>query len=329
VNPTPETHLSNITTRFLEGADCECILVSSAPGMGKSALLSAVAGLAATAAVWIAGSVIASEGHFVELLSTACGFGDESQHDWRRGIRAVFQQIRTSPKRRIVLIIDDLDQLAFKREALVEALASELDETRNILLVGASHPSTADRLIGPGRAFNGKLRRQDLPLLDQSEADYLVRLRAPGVDPTVAAFLFDQAGGHPAALVFLSRLVELRGAFVTAEELPVVLNRAAEFAGAVYARQWYALGPQQRAILWRLASSDRSTASPTDLAKALHLPATHVGAQLKRLTDDGMVTRGSERGRYSVAPLLARWIKERAVSVPGVPAVSTDAGGVE
>jgi DNA-binding transcriptional ArsR family regulator len=119
-----------------------------------------------------------------------------------------------------------------------------------------------------------------------------------------------EAGGHPAAIVFLSRLLTLHQA--ATPKVASLLDQAAEFAGAVYAEPWAMLGPQQRAILWHLASS-RVSASAAEIASALCLPASQVSAQLTRLSSAGLLSGSRQRGRHAVAPLLARWIARRAV----------------
>ncbi len=50
-----------------------------------------------------------------------------------------------------------------------------------------------------------------------------------------------------------------------------LLNRASEFAEAVYAESWAALGPQQRAILWALAIAAAAT-SAAEIAERIALP---------------------------------------------------------
>src|SRR5690606_9316082 len=97
---------------------------------------------------------------------------------------------------------------------------------------------------------------------------------------------------------------------------------AAEFAGAVYAEPWASLGPQQRAILSRF-EGDAAPISTSDLADATDLPASQVSSQLTRLVSDGLVRRTAYRGRFSIAPLLAKWISLRVArgAVPHAVAV--------
>ena len=90
-----------------------------------------------------------------------------------------------------------------------------------------------------------------------------------------------------------------------------LLDRAAEFAGAVYAEAWATLGPQQRAILWHLARAEAPVAA-VEISPALALPVSQISAQLTRLVLSGLLSPASQRGRYTVAPLLARWIERRA-----------------
>jgi DNA-binding transcriptional ArsR family regulator len=293
------------------------VLISSAPGLGKTALLSAVSETAdgrAQRVAWVSGSVIASERHFAGALARVLGVELPEQGSWGEQIAEVLRRSRAQRPSRTVLILDDLDQLVFKREALLELLADLLDRCECLLLIATAKPIAISRIAGSGKPFGGRFLVVPLRLLDREAGIGLVRLRAPQVPSAFAEQLYEQAGGHPAALVFLARLVTLAGSLETeTSDRRTAWDRAAEFAGAVYAQQWSTLGPQQRAILWELAAAPGAEGSPTELAMVLGLPPSHVGVQLKRLGDEALVGPGTRRGRYRISPLLARWISERAI----------------
>lgn len=303
--------------RFWCAGDRHPVLISSPPGLGKTALLSAVAetrdASGSRLVAWISGSVLASEGHFATVLAEEMGTPCLPHGTWQDRVRRIFSAVRECSGQRFVMILDDLDQLVFKREDLLRLLAAEFDRSTNVLLVATAKPMAVSRLTATGRPFQGRLVVTPLRLLSPSAAVDLVRLRARDVPPEIAQELYNRAGGHPAALVFLARFMTLAHGFGAGGIVRGAWEGAAEFAGAVYAQQWYALGPQQRAILWEIAVSPTGESSPTELSGRLLLQPSHVGAQLKRLENEALLERGARRGRYRIAPLLARWITERAV----------------
>src|SRR5690606_34753585 len=126
--------------KFWKSGTRKPILISSPPGLGKTALLSAVAATAGESKVrriaWVSGSVIASDGHFAAVLANALDVSDPQDGGWEKRIHEIFQQIRDRDGERFVLILDDLDQLVFKRENLLVFLAAEFDRSANILLIG-------------------------------------------------------------------------------------------------------------------------------------------------------------------------------------------------
>ena len=114
-------------------------------------------------------------------------------------------------------------------------------------------------------------------------------------------------------MFFFSWMAELFLRAGNDRDVAGIMQRGTELAGSVYAEAWSALGPQQRAILWHVSTAPEATQSIARLADSLCLHPSHVSAQLTRLRDEGLVVRNQLRGQYTVAPLLARWILERAV----------------
>ena len=309
-------------------------LILGLPGFGKTSLLTAAAGTAARLlggrVVWISGSIVASERHLLgvlprELLELVGEDEDVARH------------VSDNNQRPCVLAIDDIDALVFKRDGIADLLTELLTRQRNLRLLVSSHPSAAQRFV----SASGWLRRLandigspiesvSIALLDHESAHSLIRRREPELSNEIAERIIAATGGHPAALVFLSRLARLYDSSArdgvatrsrsvrlpakpqpTQRELADLVVWAGEFAGAVYAESWAALGPQQRAILWQLARSD-SPKSASEIATTIKLTASHVSAQLSRLVVDGLVQRVKSRGQFSVSPLLASWIGRRA-----------------
>jgi hypothetical protein len=288
------------------------VLIAGPPGFGKTSVLeAAVEGASHRAGgtvVWISGGIVASEGHLASLLSAVLGDADTGS-----SIELICRRLASTPMRRILLSIDDIDALVFKRENVAKALVSIISAGPAVRLIATCHPAASERLSSPThplvRALRGRIETIALTPFDDQAARDLIHRRAPRLSPRTASVIIAEAGGYPAALVFLGRLAELieyAGGACSAEWI----DSAAEFAGAVYAEPWASLGPQQRAILWRLSSNGAPTTA-ADIAQAISLPASHVSAQLTRLIADGLIWRTQERGHYSVAPLLARWIARR------------------
>jgi hypothetical protein len=230
----------------------------------------------------------------------------------------------------LVLAIDDFDAFAFKREQAACQILRLVGIARTIRFIATCCPTAGSRFSSDGhpitaalRAVGGCLRMITIDALDERAALALIRCRAPDLSRATARAIIREAAGHPSALVFLSRIAELGGPSKSApreigtsnKSVTSLIERAAEFAGAVYAEPWAGLGPQQRAILWHLGVA-KAPVTASAVAESLALSASHVSAQLSRLVAEGLVTRGARRGQFSVAPLLARWITDRAARSP-------------
>jgi len=333
----------------VDSADAEhrnVALVLAPPGFGKSSVLSAAAALSArrlgARVVWVSGAVVASERHLARLLFS--GGGPDPVQDDGKGsndsgercaaitsLEAAFTALEKS-REPVVVAIDDLDELVFKREGLAEQLA-QLAFSGAVHLMASCKPAGGRRLMAQQHPFaaavvahGGRIASTSLSALNDEAAHALIRRRAPRLSEATTQVIIDAAGGHPTALVFLSRLTELRvrdpslrSAIPNAARLPELFARAAEFAGAVYAEAWAALGPQQRAVIWQLSTSTGPTTA-ADIAQSLALSPSHVSAQLTRLVGDGLVSRTGIRGQFVIAPLLAEWIVRRAARAGTVQA---------
>lgn len=306
-------------------------LVVGLPGFGKTSLLTAAASAAARLlggrVVWISGSVIASEQHLRSVLPSEL-FGTKGES---------VVQSSSYDNYPCIVAIDDLDALVFKRDGIADLLSDLFTRRSNLRLLASCHPSAARRfgaatgwLRRLADGINSSIDSVSIAPLGYESARSLIDRREPGLSDRTAERIIDAAGGHPAALVFLSRLAQLYDASArNGEAAPLRSNTrpttpptmryeaddlvawAGEFAGAVYAESWAALGPQQRAVLWQLARSN-SPKSASEIATTIKLPASHVSAQVSRLVADGLVQRTGIRGQFRVAPLLASWIGRRA-----------------
>jgi len=305
----PEERVAACVETYLSGGKSESFLIAAAPGMGKTSFLEACIRTVGgdDRVVFISGSVLASEGHFVSVLQSSMKRASIERRDWRSGLRAFLTR---GPDERLVLAIDDFDQLAYKRDELTRILAEAASPPNATLLLLTGARSTVDRIVGPGRPFASLLATLTIEPLDEQAAERLIQLRAATLPDAARAFVVREAGGHPGAIVFLSRIVESLLKDGDRFDATRALVSATEFAGAVYAEPWSALGPQQRAILWHLSSVRSEAASVTHIARALVLQPSHVSAQLARLVDEGLIRRDG-RGAYAIAPLLASWIVAR------------------
>jgi DNA-binding transcriptional ArsR family regulator len=325
---------ADTVTRARGGLPNRIGIIAAPPGFGKTSLLIAAAELAAhrlaTRTIWINGSVVASEQHLARLLAPGITLPNTS------AALSTSAAEKDAADDRLLIAIDDIDALVFKREGIATLIGHLLVRNREARLLASCHPAAAERFLSPPGWLSmvSSLMSAPIPIvsvgpLDDDAALALVRRREPGLTDHAARAILVAAGGHPAALVFLSRLAVLRVGEAVRPTLHYdappgerrtngepdgiagLVDWAAEFAGAVYAEAWAALGPQQRAILWQLARREVPT-SASDVASAIDLTASHVSAQLTRLGGDGLVRRTSIRGQFTVAPLLARWIARRA-----------------
>lgn len=328
---TPEERVQAQLASYLAGGDKASFLIAAAPGMGKTSFLEACLRSVSETdrVVFVSGSVLASEGHFVRVLHASTKDTSAEHRDWKSGLRTFLGAATSRP---LILAIDDFDQLAFKRDDLTKILAAAAASPDGALLLLTCSRSTIDRIVGAGRPFSGILTTVTIAPLDEIAAHQLIQLRAPMLPTKARAFVVHQAGGHPGAIVFISRIVESLLENGSRFDPARALASATEFAGTVYAEPWSALGPQQRAILWHLSRVRSEAASVTQIAQALVLQPSHVSAQLARLVDEGLIRRDG-RGAYAIAPLLANWIVARGahasmmVALADEPAPST-LGGV-
>lgn len=294
---------------YLAGREKASFLIAAAAGMGKTSFLETCVRHVSrkVRVVFVSGSVLASEGHFVHVLRASTNQSTAEHRDWKSGLSAFFADAAGGP---LILAIDDFDQLAYKRDELTKILATTASDPNGALLLLTSACSTVDRIIGVGRPFANVLTTVTIEPLDKMAAERLMQLRAPTLPPAARSFVAQQADGHPGAIVFVSRIVEALLMGGDGFDAVRALASATEFAGAVYAEPWSALGPQQRAILWHLSSVRSEVTSVTQIARTLVLQPSHVSAQLARLVDEGLIRRDG-RGAYAIAPLLANWIVAR------------------
>ena len=292
------------------------VLLVGAPGMGKTAVLTAVADLVSErtrgGVIWISGGVVAGEGHLANMLGSAVGGSPAG-----RSLDAVCDQLAAPDTAPVLLAIDDFDDLVFKRESIATAVTRAVAGGSNSRLVASCRPDAKERLTDPDKAFGAipgqVLVETGLSLFDPQAARALIERRAPRLSPAAAEAIVVESGGHPAALVFLSRIAGLQNER-SDDELEGFFNLAGEFAGAVYAEPWTELGPQQRAVLAQIAQAGRPM-SAIEVARVLELSPGHVSAQLSRLTVAGLVSRTRSPGHHVVAPLLSRWIGQRAARI--------------
>ena len=324
-NPTIDSPPREDAASTLAAALCESPsmipLIVGAIGMGKTTVLgSGVRQAARKLGVpvhFIPGEVVASEGHLASLLRDQLSVrGHTATAQLHVEVDdALGALASTSPA---ILAIDDLDVLFFKRQRIAKAITHALRST-SLRLAGSVGTDALERIIGRERPLthtpNRFVRMIRLGTLSTAAAKRLALRRNSALSRGHVERIACLAGGHPAAVVFLSRLMRLAPAKgpSTNESGFAVLSNAGEFAAAVYSEPWASLGPQQRAIIAQLGSLDRP-ASAGELAESLSLSPSHISAQLTRLRAEGLVTQ-VRRGRFAVAPLLAKWLAHRVFRI--------------
>jgi len=127
--------------------------------------------------------------------------------------------------------------------------------------------------------------------------------------------------GFAAALFSTCNALELATVHETQQFLAAYCNaRGREFSDDETERSWQrasGLGPTTPSASTHCGSPSprsrrRTPASASEVASGIALPASHVSAQLTRLSADGLVRRTGVRGQFTVAPLLSGWIGRRA-----------------
>jgi len=308
------------TVSAIEGG-AQSVLIAGAPGMGKTSVLLASARRVAEntdrKVAWVSGSVVASEEHLARFLAAELekiGMGESEPVSVP--LEAVFSWLDpTETRRTLLLAIDDFDVLVFKRQGLGLRIAELGVRSPKIPIIVSCQLASVDKIKKTsafGQKLGESLRVVPIPLLEDRPAKDLIDRRAPGLPPTAKSAILQEAGGHPAALVYLARLASESD---TEKSITAFLERAAEFAGSVYAEPWSVLSPQQRAVLWELAAASKPLTAG-QVAERLALPAPQVSVQLKRLINHGLVLLANRKAHFTVAPLLTRWIAIRAARVP-------------
>ena len=312
--------------RALSAAERLVPVISGAVGMGKSAVLRSAARRFSerdgAQLIVIPSGEIAGEPHLDKLIAERLGVpsparptsADDGPSEFVRMI------VRASLSQRIVLAVDDVDQLLYKRPAMLGAIRDLLaaEQVRLACTVGAD---TMDRLAGPRGLLTqlapSRLTVITLDVLPVAAAVALARRRNPALTTRELREVAFGAGGHPAAIAFLARFAALG---LCRRQPSQLLTLAADFAGHVYGGPWASLGPQQRAIMIALASTpEAQTAASVSLR--LTLPSSHVSAQLSRLRAEGMIS-SERRGHFRVAPLLFAWLRQHAPAALGDAAVT-------
>ena len=318
VRSTSRSTVDEIAAAVEAGA--RIVFIAGAPGVGKTSALAAAArrleAEGESVSLWVSGGVVASEGHLTQLLLNGLEDGlERGSRSPRPSLEAVCKRIAGDGKHPRTLAIDDFDTLIFKRESVAAAVRRTVLGRTPVRLLATCRPSALDRLIAtPVLAHReGEVTSVTIGGFDTVAARDLIRRRAPLLSAEATTAVIADAGGHPAALVYLARIAELRvdGDNRSEGSLGDLFERAAEFAGAVYAESWALLGPQQRAILWQLGSLS-CPATAAEVAGRIALSASHVSAQITRLIAEGLVHRTDVRAHFGVAPLLARWIAKRS-----------------
>lgn len=321
-------------------------LVVGAAGFGKTSVLHAAAAqveqATGSSVLWLNGAIVGSEAHLARMIAAVTDAAGPLEQDLvsRANLRLLFGRLAEISRPPLLLAVDDVDALFFKREELADIVGEALASDTGMRFLGSCHPSTCDRLTRTssfGRRLDYGIATVKIAPFDDEEARELVLRRVPDLPEKACSVVVREAGGHPAALVFLARLAELqlRRTPTWGSAIDELLDRAGEFAGSVYAESWALLGPQQRAILWQLGTAPE-TLTAAAVAEAVELPAPQVSAQLGRLIDEGLVIHTDRRAHYSVAPLMSRWIALRAArgrslarDLEGVKALSTGLGWSE
>lgn len=298
------------------------VLVAGAPGFGKTSVLGSAAkrvvDQTGCGVLWINGGIVGSEDHLARIIAEASAPEDKrgGQQRSESHLEGQIFGLADSRDAPFLLALDDVDALFFKRERLARLFGLALSSNERLMLLGTCHPSVCRRLVhrSPfGDQLGAEIATVHINLFDETEAHRLVDHRVQGLPPEARSLVIAEAGGHPAALVFLARLARLYvGDSSPWEKVQAeFLDRAGDLAGSVYAESWALLGPQQRALLWHLGTASKPLSAGV-LAEAIALRPSQVSAQIRRLIDEGLVMAAARRAHFTVAPLLARWIAVRA-----------------
>lgn len=223
--------------------------------------------------------------------------------------------------RGLVIVVDDLDQLAERMQDGGKALRQILAEPGPLRLIGSARRSLSAEAEG-AHPLAGALREVALPAMTEEESrELLARLAGPrsarGVlellsDPGASRALITLSDGLPSALIQLFEALYL----ASSAELPVIMDRWLDRSTAVNALRLDGLAHQAQQLVGGLAAlSDPCTAA--ELAAQVGLDVNAVSSQLSRLVRQGVVEKvmlpDSGRTGFQIADRrFSLWLQHRS-----------------
>lgn len=327
-----EEHLSlilSVTEDAISGRAQNSVAFVGAAGIGKTSLLlegarriEAQYGEQAIAIV-IFGGEISNEMHFLEKVQKQLSealfrknldshLGESIQKkrfvQWQDLGEYLFEHVADGVEKLVILMIDDFDELAYKKDTFIHFLRKQYQSKKNLLLFMTLSSSSrqVEKIFGYKEAFHGQLLIKKIDKLTKADAHQLIdKLSCRRLSESVKEQIITLSEGEPFFIQLLCKATVSSDEIGSSLDKLSLLSEAFTLSSPFFKEVWKDLSSQQRAILVEMAFYDGAV-SPTEIAQKISVEPKNIITQFQRLTDTKMVKK-TEDG-YILKPLLKEWL---------------------
>lgn len=309
-----EEHLSlilSVAEEAIQGRAQNSVAFLGPMGIGKTSLLlegarriKARYGEQAIAIV-IFGAEISNEMHFLEKVRNQLSIPQKRFVQWQDLGEYIFEHVANHIEKLVILMIDDFDELTYKRKNLIHFLRKQYQSLKNLLLFMtlSSRAKQIDKIFGYKEAFHGQLLIKTIGELPLAEANHLIdKLSSGRFSEPVKDEIIALSESEPFLIQLLCKGSEREA------EVQGILAETLAFSSPFFKEVWKDLSSQQRAILQEMEQKD-SAATPTEIALKISVEPKNIITQFQRLMDLRIVKKTD--GRYMLKPLLKEWLTFR------------------
>ena len=318
-----EEHLAlilSMTEEAIQGRAQNSIAFIGASGIGKTSLLLEGARRIKTEygeqtiVIVILGGETSNEMHFLEKVRNQLGIPQKGFVQWQDLGEYIFENVADGVEKLVILMIDDFDELAYKRETFIHFLRKQYQSLKNLLMFMtlSSQSRQVDKIFGYKEAFHGQLLIKKIDGLPSAEANQLIdKLTCWRFSEAVKEQTIALSEREPFLIQLLCKGAERAevprcSGLLREPDLGSILSEALVFSSPYFKEMWKDLSSQQRAILREMARYDAAV-TPTAIALKISIEPKNIITQFQRLMDLKIVKKTD--GEYKLKPLLKEWLK--------------------